>query len=37
MLLLNNKVRLMGKVYNNEEGIDFDDTYKSLVKLEVSC
>jgi len=29
-----NKARLVAKGYNQEEGIDFDDTYASVARLE---
>ena len=33
--VVRNKARLMAKRYNQEEGIDFDETYASIARLEV--
>jgi len=32
-----NKVRLVAKGYKQEEGIDYDDTYALVVRLEAIC
>ena len=33
--IVRNKARLVAKVYNQEEGIDFDETYAFVARLEV--
>jgi len=33
-LIIKNKTRLVAKGYNQEEGINFDETYAPIAKLE---